>query len=207
LENKIKAIFNEKFTLIAGYKYFEGDEYEVLETFCREVWDHMKLYYEDESDDDSCDETDYETDYETDDIIEIVVKRKAKEKKRPRVVVRKKVQVDVPKTKYQCISCGEYLKCKRNLDYHTTNKVCKKGQFPCKYCKKKLSSSTSMYRHIREFCKQKDKQTKIEKLEDGINELRSELAQHEDLEERFLKMERIINNETESESESESDDN
>jgi arsenate reductase-like glutaredoxin family protein len=196
LENKIKAIFNEKFTLIAGYEYFEGDEYEVLETFCREVWDHMKLCYEDESDDDSCDETDDETDDE-DDIIEIVVKRKAREKKRPRVVVRKKVQVGVPKTKYQCNNCKRFFTRQENLDYHTENNACKERNFKCKYCDEYFTTSNNMYRHMKHTC---DVKKQMDENKDNKSQLKQLLDDNKELDERLTEMERIINNETDSES-------
>lgn len=46
LEKNIKKVFNEKFKLIAGNEYFEGNEDEILETFINLVMEYKKIQKE-----------------------------------------------------------------------------------------------------------------------------------------------------------------
>lgn len=46
LEKKIEDIFNEKFTLVAGREFFEGDEIEIINTFIEICRAHDDEYYD-----------------------------------------------------------------------------------------------------------------------------------------------------------------
>lgn len=58
---------------------------------------------------------------------------------------------------YSCDLCGKKFDMKKNLDYHTKNKVCNGKDFKCKYCENKFTSSSSMYRHMSKLCKEKQR--------------------------------------------------
>jgi hypothetical protein len=59
---------------------------------------------------------------------------------------------------FHCDICGKDFEAKRNLQYHTNNKVCVDKAFKCKYCEHSFSSKSSMCRHISTYCKGKRKQ-------------------------------------------------
>lgn len=72
LEKKIKNIFNEKFKLIAGYEYFEGEEEIMKEYFLKLKIEHDKnvaLLDTNNKDYVSTDESDNETEYIDEDIV------------------------------------------------------------------------------------------------------------------------------------------
>ena len=52
-----------------------------------------------------------------------------------------------------CASCSHNFSSKQCLEYHKTKNACKKKKHRCKYCNKFFSSSSTMYRHIRNVCK------------------------------------------------------
>ena len=45
LEKQIKTAFNNKFTLVSGQEYFEGDEFEIFKTFNEIFIAHVSQYY------------------------------------------------------------------------------------------------------------------------------------------------------------------
>ncbi|VBB17734.1 hypothetical protein YASMINEVIRUS_197 [Yasminevirus sp. GU-2018] len=71
-------------------------------------------------------------------------------------------------TSYKCEACKKVFKRQSNLEYHVTNKVCvgriieedssdDTKSHKCKFCNKKFTTATSMYRHINHTCKIKKK--------------------------------------------------
>ena len=65
-------------------------------------------------------------------------------------------------TDYICNICEKEFKRKENLSYHIKNMVCEDKKFACKYCSVGFLSKSTMYRHIRKYCKIK-KQDDIKK--------------------------------------------
>ena len=66
---------------------------------------------------------------------------------------------------FECDNCHQMFKRKENLEYHVKKSVCmqqKEEIFECKFCQKRFTTSTSMYRHMNHTCKIK-KQDDIEK--------------------------------------------
>lgn len=53
---------------------------------------------------------------------------------------------------YLCNTCTREFKCKQNLEQHIKKNACKVFSNECKYCNKKFTSASSMYRHIRSNC-------------------------------------------------------
>jgi hypothetical protein len=53
---------------------------------------------------------------------------------------------------HKCDNCNKIFKRKDHLTYHIKNNACKESNYVCKLCGKKFTTSTSMYRHIRESC-------------------------------------------------------
>jgi hypothetical protein len=65
---------------------------------------------------------------------------------------------------YECTKCGCSFKRKENLTYHVNRKVCIGGDktetnHMCKYCDKRFTTATSMYRHMNHTCKVKKNET------------------------------------------------
>lgn len=58
---------------------------------------------------------------------------------------------------YECDNCNKIFKRNENLKYHIANNACKIDSVFCKYCKKGFTSSISMNRHVRLYCKVKKK--------------------------------------------------
>jgi hypothetical protein len=56
---------------------------------------------------------------------------------------------------YRCDKCCSVFKLNKNLKYHIENKACKDRNHQCKYCDKKFTTPTSMYRHMRKSCETK----------------------------------------------------
>jgi hypothetical protein len=56
------------------------------------------------------------------------------------IVVKKKVHKMVV---YKCEKCDEVFKRKTGITYHTTNNVCEKGEYSCKFCKKCFPLATA----------------------------------------------------------------
>jgi hypothetical protein len=84
-------------------------------------------------------------------------------------------------SKFVCKKCKKEFTKKEGVDYHTNNKVCTKRKeknlksFKCEYCGQNFSSATGMYRHIREYCKEKKKiDEKTKDMEKIKEELRTE---------------------------------
>lgn len=108
LERNIKNIFNEKFTLIAGKEYYEGNEKYVLNTFNNLVIEYNNSFL-----------------------------------------------INIDNFEYKCMDCNKHFKRNENLKYHIAKNACKTNKAFCKYCKKGFTSSISMNRHIRQYCKVK----------------------------------------------------
>ena len=66
LEKQIKKLFNEKFKLIAGYEYFEGNEKNIKEEFQKLANEHNIIYNDEEDDKDKDDDEDDDGDDEDD---------------------------------------------------------------------------------------------------------------------------------------------
>ncbi|VBB18490.1 hypothetical protein YASMINEVIRUS_953 [Yasminevirus sp. GU-2018] len=76
------------------------------------------------------------------------------------MIIRPRINMD----NYNCELCGKSFKRKENLDYHKSKIVCEEKAFGCKFCSSKFTSKSTMYRHMREYCKVK-KQNDNEKTE------------------------------------------
>ncbi len=83
--------------------------------------------------------------------------------------------------KWICSDCDKKFTCKRNLDYHISNKACKKYTHYCKFCDKGFTSEISMNRHVKEVCPVKKKN------DDEKNEIYEKLIQIEEKHEKELK--------------------
>ena len=81
---------------------------------------------------------------------------------------------------FSCDKCAKTFASKRNMKYHTKNKVCERqGRYVCDKCNKELSSSSSLYRHKTKSCKKHDTSENekeellklIEDMQEQINRL------------------------------------
>ena len=83
---------------------------------------------------------------------------------------------------YRCGKCNKKFSSKENANYHVINMVCVK-EHKCRYCIASFTTKTSMYRHMREYCKSNPNRVieqnednnvnrKIEELEKQVNELK-----------------------------------
>ena len=63
---------------------------------------------------------------------------------------------------FSCDECDIIFSSKHALTYHLNNDVCKKKEYPCKYCVKTFTTETSMYRHMRLSCKAKKEEDENE---------------------------------------------
>jgi len=66
LENKIKEIFNDKFKLIAGNEYYEGDENEMYKLFIETINKYRHLDEENDNENDNEDDSENENDSDDD---------------------------------------------------------------------------------------------------------------------------------------------
>ena len=64
---------------------------------------------------------------------------------------------------HQCRRCKNKFTTAQSLKYHTDNKVCYDKKNTCKHCGNKYSSTISMYRHMRESCKERKESDENEK--------------------------------------------
>jgi transcriptional regulator NrdR family protein len=96
-----------------------------------------------------------------------------------------------------CPTCQQTFTRNTSLTYHIENNACKtvKRKFECKYCDKKFTVKNSMYRHMRETCQEKEKESgiydRLVKLEKENAELKKDV--------RYLKSSKsssIVNNNT-----------
>lgn len=104
-----------------------------------------------------------------------------------------------------CDNCGLTFTSSGGLKYHIDNDVCAKKEYACKYCPKSFTTETSMYRHIRQYCKgekdndqsddededqDEDQDAEINDLKRAFNEMREEMKK-EIMEELRKEMEEI----------------
>jgi uncharacterized Zn-finger protein len=61
------------------------------------------------------------------------------------------------KSKHICNKCNSQFSRKSGLTYHTDNDVCMQKQYKCTYCVGTFTTESSMYRHMRKSCKEKDR--------------------------------------------------
>ena len=54
-----------------------------------------------------------------------------------------------------CDKCGKNFNSINGLKYHVKKDVCDEKKYSCKHCGCKFSSASTMYRHIRQYCKSK----------------------------------------------------
>lgn len=73
------------------------------------------------------------------------------------VIVKKKKNI----TDFVCDKCGKIFKSNQALKYHTENKSCQKHDYKynCEYCRKGFTTDSSMYRHRKYSCGEKNKIT------------------------------------------------
>jgi hypothetical protein len=90
-------------------------------------------------------------------------------------------------TDFMCIICKKTFTRREAMDYHAKNKVCvgkkykledncnAKKTFACKFCNKKFTSATSMYRHVNHSCKIKKADTEAkENILDNLIKFKQE---------------------------------
>lgn len=93
---------------------------------------------------------------------------------------------------YVCEKCNKQFKQKGHLLYHVENNACKVYNFECSYCNKGFTTSTSMYRHIRQTCKiKKSEDNNRDEIYSRLVKLEAENAQ---LKKNMKKMESKISN-------------
>jgi hypothetical protein len=118
LENMIKKEFNEKYTLICGNEFFEGDEDDIVSTFVELVMKHKKLYPKiknkiknDKKEINEIDIEDNEIPYDDtlDDNVQIIA-------------LDKKIKLHSEKT-YLTIN-ERFLLCDKNMLHHARRKIC-----------------------------------------------------------------------------------
>lgn len=56
-----------------------------------------------------------------------------------------------------CSLCTREFASQKALDYHTSHNACNEYPYQCKYCEKKFTGESNMYRHMRTSCKVKIK--------------------------------------------------
>jgi hypothetical protein len=93
-----------------------------------------------------------------------------------------------------CDKCGRGFTDKRSKKYHVEHKVCEKAGHQCKYCSGNFTTSTSMYRHIRDTCKIKKKDEEMrtniyERLLNLENNNTILMRENEKLKEKMINME------------------
>lgn len=54
---------------------------------------------------------------------------------------------------HKCSNCNAIFIRKAHLQYHETNNSCKTINHTCQLCKKGFTTSNSMYRHMKKYCK------------------------------------------------------
>jgi hypothetical protein len=101
-----------------------------------------------------------------------------------------------------CNNCQKEFSSKRNYDSHVNNKICIKGKYECKYCCRRFTTHSSMYRHSNHTCKIKQNEdNKRDEIFERLVELENKNKIYED-ENKKLKKEiskiksstKIINN-------------
>ena len=102
-------------------------------------------------------------------------------------------------TEYKCNRCDKIFQSKRNLKYHIDTKSCKECNFACKYCNKKFTSATNMYRHMRASCNvKKEEDMKRDEIYERLIELEKEnkilKKKVDSLEKNTQKISNVINN-------------
>lgn len=104
-----------------------------------------------------------------------------------------------------CGLCKKQFSRNYNLQRHIDQKICTTKSFNCKFCCHKFTTKNSMYRHIREICKNKNnvmdtKEEKFKILEDERKEeIYKKLILLEEENERLkkqLSQSNIVNNVT-----------
>jgi hypothetical protein len=109
---------------------------------------------------------------------------------------------------YECNECRKKFSTKKNLDYHTKNKICHRKKVYCMYCESLFFSKNSMSQHLQFDCKIKkddDKEKaeiyeKIAKLKIENKELKIEYKElkieYEELKNEMKVLKKQMNNKT-----------
>jgi len=56
---------------------------------------------------------------------------------------------------FVCEYCKKEVSSKQNYDNHIKKNICIMGEYECKYCNRKFTTRSSMYRHVNHICKVK----------------------------------------------------
>ena len=154
LEGLIKKNFKDKYKLIAGTEYFEGDENEMLIHFLEIIKDNNKNNVKDK-----------EVEIKNENLNDLEIN---KEENIETKVINKEIKIN--KKVYFCDICKKKYKNYKCLWSHTkkfhqkSNIVILKHE--CTHCKKQFNDKSNRYKH-QKICK--NKKSEIEELKEKVN--------------------------------------
>ena len=161
VEDQIKAVFNEKFNLVAGLEYFSGCERKMIQEFWKVYAENMlddnddndddedeDSYDDDDEDSDDDEENDENCDDEDDegeninDEIDVKINVRVK---RPKII--KRVRATKASKSSRATKCTECSEC---------DKIRKPIEYICNGCKFEFKTKRNLTRHIKnESCREK----------------------------------------------------
>ena len=92
--------------------------------------------------------------------------------------------------RYKCCDCQKLFKQKSHYTYHCVNNSCKVREFTCRYCDKKFTVRTNMYRHIRNTCAKKSKKDNLSTNRDIHKRFKTLEMENKILKDRVTKLEK-----------------
>lgn len=213
LEKQIKAAFNDKFTLVSGQEYFEGDEFEIIKTFNEIFTAYINQHYNNNKPTSKVDSNPVNNNI-VDDSTNDTVNNEADN------IAVNGAQINTNnKNKFVCIPCNKEYKnhsgmWKHNVKYHNINNqniiqieqtkpiiieqpVVKtiepfKNCLICKKCKAVFNSNSTRWRHEK-ICNKVDINENITNLKFEIEKIKNTLnntVQSQD--EKIKKLDNLI---------------
>ncbi len=192
LEKQIKAAFNDKFTLVSGQEYFEGDEFEMIKTFIEIFTAYINQNYNNNKPTSKVISNPVNNnvvdDVTNDAVNNNIVNNEADDNAINDVVNDNAVngaQINTNnKNKFVCKPCNKEYKTqsglwKHNDTFHKKPQTKITNGFECRKCHKQFNSQPTRWRH-EEKCFEETADEKIVKLESEINKLKTQLTKISD---------------------------